>query len=525
MSPIGWCDSCNVPIIDVHQCGLCGSATRQLRVGKGDVKPVFDYEKEWYLKILCENGYNGSDFIPEGLCFYNRGSIIIDGKKVFRILFDEEKGNWKVKFFKKYLDDPVQLDGSDPQKVVKANECVLKMKEQESILFLQRTFEEYEELPKAVSFSGGKDSTVTLALARQLHSHIDVIFLNTTLAFPETLKYVHELTELWNLNLIEVKPVHDFFELCEKLGPPSRFMKWCCKTQKFAPMNKLINERYPSGVIVISGLRGAESRNRKNLERAQRNKLIPKQILVFPIYEWETLTVWLYLLWKKIPFNKLYEKGFSRLGCWACPEKSLKKLKLIEETYPKLMKKLYQTLRNFAIKEGLANIEGWIRKGKWRLRASKYKYKFISITRPCSSSDQFVYLVNDAPSMKQVEEFMKIFGKIEKKGGITRINNSQIQISIIGNRIHVEPNGDLTKFLPLFERQLEKALNCIHCGTCLGTCRRDALRLGNNRIVVSGDCTHCLECIKPKGIRKGCVALNYRPHLLSINSYLHANGN
>lgn len=96
MPSVGWCDNCNVPILDACECGLCGSSTRRLSVGKGEVKPVFDIEKEWYGEILDKSGYKASKFIPDGLCFYNRGEIIVDGRKVFRILFDKEKGAWKA---------------------------------------------------------------------------------------------------------------------------------------------------------------------------------------------------------------------------------------------------------------------------------------------------------------------------------------------------------------------------------------------------------------------------------------------
>lgn len=95
---------------------------------------------------------------------------------------------------------------------------------------------------------------------------------------------------------------------------------------------------------------------------------------------------------------------------------------------------------------------------------------------------------------------------------------STLQISIVGNRIRVEPNDGSNEVLRLFEQQLEKALNCIQCGACIGACKVGALQIQNKRIVISDDCTHCLECIRPKGLRKGCISLNYAPHLLSISN-------
>jgi len=52
-----------------------------------------------------------------------------------------------------------------------------------------------------VAFSGGKDSTVVLDLARRADPNVPVCFFDSGLEFPETLAYVDELTDRWDLNL------------------------------------------------------------------------------------------------------------------------------------------------------------------------------------------------------------------------------------------------------------------------------------------------------------------------------------
>lgn len=41
-----------------------------------------------------------------------------------------------------------------------------------------------------VSFSGGKDSTVLLDIARKMHPEIEAVFVNTGLEYPEIQKFV-----------------------------------------------------------------------------------------------------------------------------------------------------------------------------------------------------------------------------------------------------------------------------------------------------------------------------------------------
>ena len=45
----------------------------------------------------------------------------------------------------------------------------------------------------AVSFSGGVDSTVLLDLARRIYPDINAVFVNTTMEFPEIVKFVKSL--------------------------------------------------------------------------------------------------------------------------------------------------------------------------------------------------------------------------------------------------------------------------------------------------------------------------------------------
>lgn len=517
MSKIGWCDNCNVPIIDAAKCDLCNSSVRELKLGMGEIKPIFDFEKELYKKILIENGFDPSKLIPEGLCFFNGGELISDGMKVFRLLFDEERNSWRIKLFKKFTENPPKLKGSNLQKTIKANEKILKRKERKCLFFLKKTFEDtdYLDLPKAVSFSGGKDSTVVLNLARKVDNELDVIFLDTTLEFPETLEFVSKITKIWNLNLIKVNPKHDFLKICEKLGPPSIFMKWCCKTQKFTPLNALINKRYQKDIIVVNGLRKAESPARADLQKVQRNKLIPKQLLVFPILEWSSLDTWLYILWKKLPVNEAYRYGFDRVGCWACPERSLRKLKWTEMTHPNLMKRLYKVLNDYAKYNGFD--EKWIYTGKWRLRATKFTKTPICFTsRLCSQNNEFTYNIQNSEVMDKINELLKVFGEKHELGLLTKIVNPDIEITIATNCLLV--NAKNTEILSLFNRQLTKAMNCVDCGSCIGICQHDALQLKNGKIIINNEkCIHCLKCIKSKNIRMGCVALNYKSHILSIS--------
>ncbi len=67
----------------------------------------------------------------------------------------------------------------------------------------------------AVSFSGGKDSTVLLTIAREMYSKIPAVFVDTGLEYPE----IREFVKTWD-NIEWLKPKMNFKQVIEKYGYP-----------------------------------------------------------------------------------------------------------------------------------------------------------------------------------------------------------------------------------------------------------------------------------------------------------------
>lgn len=65
---------------------------------------------------------------------------------------------------------------------------------------LDRIAEHLDEHDGYVSWSGGKDSTVVVDLARQVDPHVPVVFFDSGLQFPETMQYLEETAAAWQLD-------------------------------------------------------------------------------------------------------------------------------------------------------------------------------------------------------------------------------------------------------------------------------------------------------------------------------------
>jgi PP-loop superfamily ATP-utilizing enzyme len=66
-----------------------------------------------------------------------------------------------------------------------------------------------------ISFSGGKDSTVLLHLARQIYPNIPAVYIDTGLEFPEVREFA-----LSQANIIKLVPKMNFKQVIEAYGYP-----------------------------------------------------------------------------------------------------------------------------------------------------------------------------------------------------------------------------------------------------------------------------------------------------------------
>jgi len=183
----------------------------------------------------------------------------------------------------------------------------------------------------AVSWSGGRCSTVILHMALQICPCIKVFHIDTGVEYPETVRYVKRLACEWNLNLVIYKPERNFWDIVEKYGFPhmrlasskghtSKGKPACCTWLKEKPMMKFRKEH--SIEAFITGMRAGEARVRM-LIMAQRGQyyFVKKYGLnawkYNPIAFWSTREVSAYVQEHNIPLNSLYEK-LDRSGCWPC---------------------------------------------------------------------------------------------------------------------------------------------------------------------------------------------------------------
>ncbi len=167
-----------------------------------------------------------------------------------------------------------------------------------------------------VPWSGGKDSTAALLLARKAFgAKATPVFVDTGMEFDETLRHVDDVSRLLGVDPVRVRAtVREALEAGAPL--PTVTDRWCTKL-KVSAVQSLIREYARSGrVLVVVGDREAESP-----ARLERPAVIEHEdhVEVAPIKLWSAVHVQLYLALNKVPVNPLYDYGFFRIGCYMCP--------------------------------------------------------------------------------------------------------------------------------------------------------------------------------------------------------------
>lgn len=203
------------------------------------------------------------------------------------------------------------------------------------------------DTPIELSYSGGKDSDVILALANIANINYRAIYKNTTIDPPGTVKHCKE-------NNVEIiKPEETFLDIIRKKGFPTRRARFCCEVLK---EYKILDN-------AIQGIRKCESTARaKRYKEPVVCRMYNKKDhvnLFLPILDWSDRDVSDFVKAHGIRCHDLYYKNDrfdvrERLGCIGCPMASDNGLSGFIK-YPKMVRQWIKAAQQWwdAPREGL----------------------------------------------------------------------------------------------------------------------------------------------------------------------------
>lgn len=504
-----WCNECNVPLL-TERCYRCDSTGKHCA---SDLRPVFREERFFWNNEIVEFQENGFE-LPENL-FYGRMRVVHNGQTLFSIDAGEGRLKLGANRFEE-LGDASDIQNVDrfQQRMFEANLPPIKELERSAKSFIQSTAKDHAARRNIISFSGGKDSTVVATLVKEALGDTPLFFADTTIELPDTYEYIERFPKENDFDLITEKSPNDFFEMCRKLEPPSHMMRWCCTVFKAYPVNKFLNSGKQK-MLTFDGIRKAESSVRARYPRLHMNKKIVRQLVARPVFSWSTMAIWMYMLRKGLDFNNAYRKGYSRVGCYVCPFNSPYDDILTKHFYPGLSAEWEDLLIEFAKNHNKGWDLKWVTGGYWKQRKPhRTNFRIVS-HRLCSETDTFRYFFRDRSITRDMLEFLKPFGSIEFRSPrffrIRHGDSFELTGMLDGCSLKIRIEDDRHwKTTTRLDRQIEKSINCVSCGGCMGVCPSGAISVVGKFRVDESRCTHCLECVDTNFTSRGCVVLAFK---------------
>jgi phosphoadenosine phosphosulfate reductase len=174
-----------------------------------------------------------------------------------------------------------------------------------------------ELLPGAhvLTSSFGAQAAVMLHLVNQVVPRIPVILIDTGYLFPETYRFVDDLTERLNLNLKVVRSE------ASAAWQESRFGKlWDQGLEGIEQYNR-INKQEPLDKALrelgaetwFAGLRRVQATTRASIAPIEFKR---GRYKVHPLFDWNDRDVGEYLSKHQLPYHPLWEKGYLSIGDW-----------------------------------------------------------------------------------------------------------------------------------------------------------------------------------------------------------------
>ena len=88
----------------------------------------------------------------------------------------------------------------------------------------------------------------------------------------------------------------------------------CCEVRKVNPLNRVLQNLD----AWITGLRRSQSQTRANVRKVEVDRDHGNIIKVNPLADWSEQQVWEYIRANQLPYNQLYDQGYSSIGCAPC---------------------------------------------------------------------------------------------------------------------------------------------------------------------------------------------------------------
>jgi len=173
----------------------------------------------------------------------------------------------------------------------------------------------------AISTAFQTDGAVLLHMAYEIDPEIKLFSVDTGRLPQESYELVEQMRERYpKLNLDLLSPdARAVSAMVGKHGPNLFYRSienrlLCCQVRKVLPL-----QRYLGGLDAwITGLRRDQWATRSDIRKVEIDHDHGAIVKFNPLAEWSEEDVWDYVKEHDLPYNSLYDKGYTSIGCAPC---------------------------------------------------------------------------------------------------------------------------------------------------------------------------------------------------------------
>lgn len=416
------------------------------------------------------------------------------------------------------------LKAVDIASMVRKNADLIEKLSSETIKSVFNTFNKFKGKVDIfhVSYSGGKDSEVTLDIVQKALPHNDfvVVFGDTGMEFPDTYRSVEiakQKCKDTGIRFYIAKSHLTPMESWNRFGPPSSTNRWCCSVHKTTPQLLLLRDVLKKASfteMAFVGVRADESVRRSGYDYISYGTKHRGQYSCNPILRWNSAEVYLYIYSYGLHINDGYRHGNTRAGCLVCPMSTNRNDYLNNLCYNDSTQPLLDIIGKMNISDrGKSDrIRSYIENNGWKARKNGRDLA-ISLKDYDESyiSDKLVITFKNR--FEVWRQWLKTIGKIIDTDNVDLLkiehqeNTYSLEVKSIQNGyVQIATSNNATPANVLFMKKLRKILRkshyCVGCKVCEANCKFGNLHFDEHGIVsVSDECIKCGQCLD---IDTGC---------------------
>ena len=178
----------------------------------------------------------------------------------------------------------------------------------------------------AISTSLQAEGMVILDMATRIDPAVRVFTIDTSRLPEETYSLMDRVRDTYGVEIEVYYP--DPVELEQMVvrhginlfyrSPSLRLL--CCDLRKVKPLDRVLG-----GLDAwIAGLRRAQTQTRANVAKVELDGAHGGIVKVNPLADWSQEQVWEYIRRNDVPYNELYDRGYTSIGCAPCTRAALK---------------------------------------------------------------------------------------------------------------------------------------------------------------------------------------------------------